>query len=410
VTARVLVAGGGAAGLAAAWFAQRGGHAVTLVSAGAGASALGGGAVDDAPWEMLLRAARLLGAEDRARALAPDLRAFVEDLGIWDVPEAAPVWLATVAGRVRPARGRERGLLDLSPLTGKTVLLPRAERAAWDADALAATLSADPVAIARRISFRAVDAAVLRFDEERRVADGDLALRHDDAGRIGWLAERLRAALATAPGAGAILIGPWLGAAAPRAEALSQLVGVPVGEALTGAGSPAGMRFEAARDAMLRRLDVRRERGRVEEVQSDGSGMAAIVGGATIAADAVVLAVGGIAGGGVVYAPPEHQAGADLPPRGDVPFALSVRAPVALSIGGAARMEIVGSMSGPELDRAAWPTHGRPGALESVGVQCEGARAGDGIYAAGDVVAGRARTLLEAAAAGIAAARAATGG
>jgi glycerol-3-phosphate dehydrogenase subunit B len=39
--------------------------------------------------------------------------------------------------------------------------------------------------------------------------------------------------------------------------------------------------------------------------------------------------------------------------------------------------------------------------LESVGIQCSGARAAEGITAAGDVVAGRPRTALEAVAAGI---------
>ena len=46
---------------------------------------------------------------------------------------------------------------------------------------------------------------------------------------------------------------------------------------------------------------------------------------------------------------------------------------------------------------------GGPGALEAVGVRCEGARAAPGITAAGDVVAGRPRTVLEAVAGGIAA-------
>ena len=60
---RVLVIGAGVAGLAAAWSAARAGHEVTLLSAGAGASALGGGAVDDVTWESLLRAARVRGED-----------------------------------------------------------------------------------------------------------------------------------------------------------------------------------------------------------------------------------------------------------------------------------------------------------------------------------------------------------
>ncbi|MFT3774133.1 MAG: FAD-binding protein [Minicystis sp.] len=400
----MIIAGAGAAGLAAAWSARRAGRDVMLVSTGAGATALGSGAVDDVPWEQRLRAARLLGDDSQARRLDAEVAAFVADLKLWDVPEERPVWIATIAGRVRPARGRDRAMLDLGPLAGRTVILPRADRAAWDADAIAAALSADPVAAAKRITFRAVDAAVLRFDEERRIADGDLAARHDEEARRAWLVDRLRAALAVNADAGAVLLGPWLGAAAPRAEALSQALGVPVGEALAGAGSPAGMRFEAARDALLRSFEVQRIRGRVEEVRREGERLAVTISGeAEVAADAVVLAIGGLAGGGVIYAPPEHGAGADLAPRGRVPFALSARAPVVLSLGGTTRMEIVASMHGPELDVTAWPTEGRPGTLETVGIRCDGVRAAEAIYAAGDVVAGRPRTLLAAVAAGIAA-------
>lgn len=405
MTPRVLVVGAGVAGLAAAWSARRAGRAVTLVSQGAGASALSGGAVDDVPWEKLLRAIRVLREDALAAPLAPDLAAFVDDLALWDIPDSSPVWLATTAGRVRPARGKDRALLDLGGLARPLVLLPRADRAAWDADAIAAALSDDPIAKARHIAFRAVDAAVLRFDEERRIADGDLAARHDDEARRHWLVERLRAMLASFPEAGAILMGPWLGASAPRAESISRALSLPVGEALTGAGSPAGLRFEASRDALLQSIGVDRRRGRVSSLRPTEHGIEADIEGesSVFKASSAVLAIGGIAGGGVIYAPPEHTAGADLPSFGRVPFALSVRAPVTLSRSGRERMEIIASMHGPELDVTAWPEAGRPGVLETVGVLSDGARAGERIFVAGDVIAGRARTLLEAAAAGIAA-------
>lgn len=403
MSARVVVIGAGVAGLAAAWSARRAGHEVTLVSALPGASALGSGAVDDVPWERVARARITLGEGAGATPIGPELSAFAEDLRLWELPEAALVELATVAGRLRPARGRDRALLDLAPLADQTVLVPRAPRVGWDADALAAGLSADASARARRLTFRAVDADVLRFAEEQRIADGDLAARHDDEARLGWLATQLRALLATSPGAAAVLLGPWLGAAAPRAEALSRAVGARVGEALSGAGSPAGMRFEAARDALAAGLSVRRVRRRATAVLRDERGLVVEAGGESILADTVVLAIGGMVGGGVIYAPPEHGAGADMPPAGRVPFALSLRAPVDLSLGGAARLAVVASMHGPELDAVAWPRDGRPGALETVGVRCEGVQAGERILAAGDVIAGRPRTTLVAAATGIAA-------
>ncbi len=57
---------------------------------------------------------------------------------------------------------------------------------------------------------------------------------------------------------------------------------------------------------------------------------------------------------------------------------------------------VVSSMHGPELDVVAWPRGERPGALEAVGVRCEGVRAAPGILAAGATIAGRARTVLDA--------------
>lgn len=413
MTRKVLVAGAGIAGLAAAFRARALRADVTVVSDRPGASALGGGAVDDLPWEELLRAARTLGVAPMPRPLAAGVDDLARALGLWELPAEALTWIATAAGRIRPARGRDRALLDLGPLEGREVLLPRADRAGWDADAIAAGLAEDPFARARRIRFIAVELPILRFEEEHRIPDGDLAARHDDAARLGWLAERLREGLGRRKQAGAVLLGPWLGVAAARAEALSKAVGVPVGEALVGAGSPAGLRFEAARDRLLGEIGARVMRDRVVSLDVDADQVAVMLARekAPLLVDAVVLATGGLTGGGLVFAPPEREAFADLPPGGRMPFALSLRAAVTLAGQSAptpSRMAplttgITSSLHGPELDLAAWPSDGRPGALESAGVRCDGVRAAPGITAAGDVIAARPRTVLEAVSSGLSA-------
>jgi glycerol-3-phosphate dehydrogenase subunit B len=205
-------------------------------------------------------------------------------------------------------------------------------------------------------------------------------------------------------GAAAVLLGPWLGANVPRAAALSAAVGLPCGEALAGVGAAPGLRFEAARHRLLESIGARRVRDRAARVvrEDGGAGFAIFLeaGETKLAADAVVLAVGGLAAGGLVYAPPEHAAGASLPPLAKVPFELSVEAPVVLSTGESDRMDVIASMHGPELDLRAWPV------LESVGIRCEHGLAAPGVYAAGDVVAGRPRTMLEAVESGLAAAKA----
>jgi glycerol-3-phosphate dehydrogenase subunit B len=407
VSRRILVLGAGVAGLAAAFAARRKGHAVVVVSAGAGASALGGGAVDDVPWEERLRAARVLGKPVELRALASDVAAFSEALGLWDLPGegAPPTLLATSAGRLRPARGRDKALLDLAQLSGARVLLPRAPRAGWDADALAATLADDPIARRAGLRFEAIDVPILRFADEARMADADLAARHDDPARITWLAERLRGALA-APRSGhepvAVLLGSWLGARSARASALSAQLSVPVGEVLVGVGSAAGFRFDDAQSRMLEALGAEHVVDRAARLRWKGDGVAVDFsrGRPSINAQAAVLATGGVGGGGVVYAPPEHAAREDLPPRAAIPYVLSVDAPVTLSLG-AGRLGIVASMQGPELDAAAWPIDARPSALEAIGVLAPEGRAAPEITAAGDIVAGRSRTLLEAVVSGL---------
>ncbi len=363
------------------------------------------------PWEQLVRAARALGGSPihEVAALAPDVAAFADELGLWDVPRGSRPWIATVAGCIRPARGRDRALLDLGELEDTRVFLPRVDRAGWDADSLARVFTASTFARRHRLRFSAVDAPVLRFDDEHRIGDADLAARHDDDARLRWLAARLRETVAGGGGVGAVLLGPWLGVAAPRAEALSAMVGLPCGEALIGASSPAGLRFEAARDRMLDGAGVRRVWDRAIAVTRVDALSVAVAGGdAVLVADTVVLAIGGIAAGGVVYAPPEQAAGSELSRRGRRPFQLSLDVEVALSAGGPTPLDIVSSMRGPELDSSAWPADGRPALLETIGVSCVGSRAAERIHAAGDVVAGRRRTLLEAAESGIAAGAAAT--
>ncbi len=413
---RIVVIGAGIAGLAAAFGARREGHEVTVLNDGPGASALGSGAVDDRPWEQVFRAARSLGEEIHARPVDARVMEMVRELQIWDLPEQGVPWIATAGGRIRPARGRDRALLDLGALRDARVLLPRVDRAGWDADALARGLDDDPFARARKLRFVAIDLPVIRFDDERRIPDGDLALRHDDPDRLAWLASRLREALGRGGPTGAILLGPMLGAREPRAEALSAQVGVPVGEILVGAGSPAGLRFEAARDRLLAAIGARVLADRATAIEAEEDGRLAVKlvrANKPLRADGVVLAMGGLAGGGVVYQPAERGAGADLPTGGRVPFALSLAADVTLAAqlapvpsgAGTMRLGATSSMHGPELDLVAWPVNGHPGALESVGVRCEGVRAAERITAAGDVIAGRARTLLEALASGLRAGR-----
>jgi glycerol-3-phosphate dehydrogenase subunit B len=409
---RVVVIGAGAAGVAAAWAAAQRGAQLRVLDGGPGASALGGGAVDDRPWEELARSAEVLDAPARARPLPEAVHVFAADLGLWQVAAdgAPPVRLCTEAGRVRLARGRDRSLLDLEALPrGARVLLPRVERPEWDADALARALEEDAWARSRHITFSAVDADLLKLVGEDRIPAADLASRHEAADRADWLVERLRAALARAGRGDALLLGPWLGVREPLAPRVSAALGMPVGEIVAAIGGPAGLRFEAARRRLFDGLGIEIEPQRATVVADDDGDLRVITeDGRELTADAAVLAVGGVAGGGVVYDPPEHDAGQDFPEQGRVPFRLSLEAAVEMGVRGR-RIDVVGSVHGPALDHIAWPVDADPSVLEAVGVRCDGVRAGPSTWAAGDVIADRPRTLLEAVWSGVLAGVAAAG-
>lgn len=404
----LVIVGSGIAGLAAAHAAKKHDARVTVVHAGAGASALGGGAVDARRWESVARDVSRHGEAVLDCALPANVLDFAKALDLWSLPADRYAWIATVAGRARPARGCDRGVLDLGGLPPGVVVLPRAPRAMWDADALAVALSDEPWARKHGLFFTAIDAPVLRFEDEARIADADLAARHDDPARLAWLAERLRSALgsASAQGAVAVLLGPWLGIAQARAADLSKRIGLPVGEAVAGVGSSAGLRFEARRDAFLKQLGAKVIAERC--VRAD-TGSVTLASGTSVAADAVLLALGGVAAGGVVYAPPTSYALDGLgKPGGTVPFRLSVEANADLAVirgvPDAFALDVTSSLFGPELDTTAWPAADALGALEAAGIRTTGGvLVRKGLYAAGDVVAGPPRTLLAAVASGLAA-------
>ncbi len=415
---RVAVIGAGVAGLAATWAAaQRGAH-IRLFDDGVGASCMNPGAVDDRPWEEVARSSEVLDMPALAGPLPESVRVFSDDLRLWRLPgEGQPLSrLATAAGRVRVARGHDRSLLDLAQLpSGSRVLLPRIARVEWDADALAHALSEDDYAQSRRLRFVAAEAKMLKHTGEDRISPADLAARHDDADRRAWLVERLREMLDVAGGADGILMGPWLGTLEPLAAELSQALGVAVGEVLDGVGITAGLRFEAARAGLLEAIGVAVEPHRAEAIALTGDELRVrLDNGDDVITDGVVLALGGVVAGGVVYDPPERHAGQDLPERGGAPWRLSLACPAELQAHGRV-LDVVGSIHGPPLDEVAWPIDADPGFLEAVGVRCEGVSlTSDGavqprLLAAGDVMADRPRTVLQAVFSGIRAGAAVAG-
>lgn len=369
---KVLVIGAGIAGAAAAFQARLRGAEVRIIHDRAGASELTSGAVDSVPWTRRARTSLSAAAEY-----------FVEDLGLWST--ARDMRVATGAGVVRPAQGADRALLNLTPLGRMTVAVANVERDDWDARLLVRSLCESGWAKASGTRFESVDVPLLRNGYERRIALQDFAALADSAERRRWMCERL----AGAARPDAWLVGPWLGLDLATASTLERELGVPIGETTSPPGGPAGARFARARDALFERHAVSVRAGRVERVLRRGRRWeVSLAGGELLHADGVVVAVGGVAAGGIVLEPPAQQVS-------HASFRLSLSAPVEMFIKHK-RLENVASAHG--FDFAA---HG-VGVLEHVGARPKAGE--EGLFLAGDVMAGRPNTVLAAVEMGVAAA------
>jgi glycerol-3-phosphate dehydrogenase subunit B len=391
---RLVVVGGGAAGTAAAFAASRHGADVTVVPGKGGATSLSSGALD--------------GAVDRSAETTEFLRA----LGIWEIgAEACRV--PTMSGSVRAAAGRDVAVLDLERVRGD-IAVARVARRGWDADGLARAWNVEPWSRERGARFVPVDVTWLRTTDEHHIPDVDLAMRCDDADRIGWLAERLRGSSVLQDKA-AVLIGPWLGLAEGTPRALSEAVGKPIGETLSQPGGVAGARFDRARDRLFATLGVHTaEPDALVTALSRGS--VELATGSTLQADAVVLATGGLLGGGLAWR------GDGVPPGAAEPlartgFAVTVRAPGRIGHRGQP-LDARSSRFGAAFEPFAWSGGNAPAGFERVGVlsSSTGAVLDDDraplpwLYVAGDLAADRPRTLLEAIRSGLAAGREAARG
>ncbi len=375
----VAVIGAGIAGTGAAIAASQGGATVVLVDGGPGASVLATGGLDLVDWR-LPRA---------AGSAPPHVIPFLDGFGGYTL--AAGAKIVTTAGVVRPCAGHDSALVDVRGAERVAVIV--CDRPGWHAGALARAWGE---------RFEAVEASVLRYADERMLPDADFAARHDQPGRVDWLAQRLREALGLRGGPfGAIVLPPCLGVEQARAKELATLVGARCGEAAGLPGGPAGLRFERGRERVLDAAGIDVIRGRATAVTRAGLVWRVVAGDRVIEAGAVVVATGGLIGGGVEYrgslggAPPDELA------RPQPPLRLALDCPLAVGFGGRA-LEPASSTFGHPPEWLAGPRSGEP-ALLSAGalVGDDGEAPVHGIFAAGEVVADAPRTWLQALASGL---------
>lgn len=287
----VLVIGDGAAGIAAARAAVEGGARVSLVSAGPGATAMGTGAVWGAAAEPFTR----WSADGRFQRGGRYVT-----IGGWVLSE--------VVGALSSA-------LDLGRVPANAVLgvveLPT--HPCWNARMLASALGAAVVPLEALADEDDFHATARRFDTDGVVDAVGQALRRSIQGR----------------GIGALLFPPVLGLRRDDvAQRLSALAGVPVGEALGEPGDPLSMRFQRALQGWIP-AEVTRVLGRATVTL--GRAPEVKVNEARARARAVVLATGGVTGGGVRFGESVREATAGAP--------LWLRGSLVLARPGAARGE-----------------------------------------------------------------------
>jgi len=378
----VIVVGAGVAGTAAALAAAAAGARVTVMNGGTGASTLSTGALDFGADATPLQGSLL--------ALSPAARAVLDALLLHKLPDLG-ARLLTMQGTVRPARGHDAALLDVLPMTAtdaERIGVVRCHRPGWDADALASAWGD---------SFLPIDAEMLRHSDEHVLPHADFAARHDDATRLGWLSARLRSAVATTrERLGAIVLPPSLGVEAARARELTTLAGLPCGEAMGAPGGPSGLRFERSRTRALAHagvvvIDVRARAIKPAETRW----VAECEDGRPIDGDTVVLAIGGLLGGGIEYAPSEAIFATALPPLARAPFRLAIDAPVTLGAWGRP-LDVPSSLFGVPPESIAWPFAPDP-LFDRVGILTgPGGRAAAGLFVAGELLADAPHALLAA--------------
>jgi glycerol-3-phosphate dehydrogenase subunit B len=396
----VIVVGAGVAGTAAALAASRPSARVTVIDDVPGASVLAGGAIDDLPWEE--------AHGDVPASLDDDSRAVLDALGAYRVTEGRAA-VAVTTGLVRPARGVDLALLDLALLRGKTVLVVGAAHGSWDPEALVRAWSAAPVANELGVRFAASLTSVLLRAQELSFATTELARLHDDPRRLSWLAARVASAVESyGSPVDAVLLPPLLGVERERATELSRLSGLVCGEALSGVSGPSGLRFERARDRALAAANVVRVRGRVTQVEGEAPRVT-LLDETVVVGDAVVLATGGLLGGGLEYTPSGAYYDGALPETPRAVVRVTVDAPVCVGARGKPLGD-PGSLFGASPETHAWPYVETP-LLDHVGVLVDThghiSRASPTFFAAGEVAADVPRTFLASLASGARAGRAA---
>jgi glycerol-3-phosphate dehydrogenase subunit B len=274
-----IVLGGGIAALAASYGLRQAGVVTACLLGGPGATALSSGALDGG----------------QPGLAAQDVLSFCAELGLFAEPSSS-VLVATRLGVLRYARARDGGILNVLPLAGRRVGIPRLPRLGWDADWLARSLNESPICAAQATVFVAFSVKVSFGEQASRLSAIDFSALVQQQREP--LVGALRDASVVENLAGCLL-PPACFLEAQQASEWSSELGIAVGETLSGVGETAGYRFERARNGLLERLGVKVHAGYASGVRATDEKVTVLTPDCEFSADVAVLATGGWVSGGV---------------------------------------------------------------------------------------------------------------
>lgn len=342
MTKRIAVVGGGIAGamvvsLLERWNAERAEKsALVWIRGRSGASALSSGVLDADEDEILTGTTRNIFAELTGATLDN-------------------CFVATDIGTFREAKGRLPQILLLPRARGR--ILVASGFIGFDAKHLSRSLYDDAKRVGSALAFEPTRRNLRERTEERHMSGASLAAAFDLAERQALLLQSLREELQYArtqsdlPVVG-VLFPPVLGIRTNLAALLTGQLGLPVGEVVGGVSGPYAARYEAMMEPLRARVTAVEGWVTGCELRDSAISLAVVKTGeddaqGIHACDKLVLATGGLVGGGFSYAGGQWIGASPTPSHARSTFRSSLIEPTGV--------DLPGSLFGEAPESLAWP-------------------------------------------------------
>lgn len=398
----ILIVGSGFASVGAAYSAYERGIKTTLVVGRSGASALGCGVYDYT--NSLTQRERLL-LESQVQHAFKQI----------DVPiHLGERWVVSSIGTLRCSHAQDEQILSFETIeqgAQTPILIPDCPLHYWCAHSLAQSLQESFHSYGIPIPpIHTLPISLIQSHTEAQYSFADLASLHDSTDRCSWLIEQLRQmrVLAQTPSA-TLLLPPILGVHPSTIQRIRASLGPNIGETLCEPGGPSALRYAHWMRKAFQTMKINCIDGQVTSL----SDFKAFIEPKhqPLSFDRVILATGGILGGGITFRSSEHEQAQEIPMHAQQSIHLGLRIEcrqptllshddIAFAIDGSI-VEATGSLFGG--DPHSWLNQPMPN-LMRVGVCVDETyrvltrlnQPIDWLFAAGDLVTAQPHTALSA--------------